>query len=74
MSTVTLRFPDDKHARLKCLAAARQISLNKLLNELATIALANFGARTNFELSAMRSNVPHAIKLLDKSDRAEKHG
>jgi predicted HicB family RNase H-like nuclease len=39
MSTVTLRFPDDKHARLKDLAAARQISLNKLLDEFATIAL-----------------------------------
>lgn len=71
MSTVTLRFPDDKHTRLKQLAAARQISLNKLLDEFATIALANFDALTSFEASAVRGNVSRAIKLLDQLDRAE---
>jgi hypothetical protein len=71
MSTVTLRFPDDKHARLKDLAASRQISLNKLLDEFATIALANFDARASFEARAARGKVPRALKLLDKLDRAE---
>jgi hypothetical protein len=71
MSTLTLRFPDDKHARLRELAAARQISLNKLLDELATIALANFDARISFEARAARGNVPRALKLLAKLDRAE---
>ena len=36
MSTLTLRFPDDKHVQLKQLAASRAISVNKLLDELAT--------------------------------------
>jgi hypothetical protein len=72
MSTLTLRFPDDKHARLKQLAAARAISVNKLLDELATIALANFDARSSFEARAARGNIPRALKLLDKLDRAEK--
>ena len=71
MSTVKLRFPDDKHTRLKQLAAARQISLNKLLDEFATIALANFDARTSFEALAARGNVPRAINLLDQLDRAK---
>ena len=71
MSTVTLRFPDDKHTRLKHLAAARQISLNKLLDEFATIALANFDARTSFEARAARGNVARAVTLLDQLDRAE---
>ena len=71
MSTVTLRFPDDKHTRLKQLAAARQISLNKLLDEFATMALANFDARTSFEARAVRGTVPRAIKLLEQLDRAE---
>ena len=57
MSTVTLRFPDDKHMRLKSLAASRQISLNKLLDEFATIALANFDARSSFEARATRLEV-----------------
>ncbi len=70
MSTLTLRFPDDKHERLKQLAQSRQISLNKLLDELATIALANFDAHSNFEARAARGNVARAIKLLDKLDRA----
>lgn len=71
MSTLTLRFPDDKHMRLKQLAASRAISLNKLLDELATIALANFDARASFEARALRGNIPRALKLLDTLDLAE---
>ena len=71
MPTLTLRFSDDKHTRLKQLAAARQISLDKLLDEFATIALANFDARTSFEARAARGNVARAVTLLDQLDRAE---
>lgn len=71
MSTLTLRFPDEKHARLKDLAAARQISLNKLLDEFATIALANFDARVSFEARAARGNIARAVKLSDKLDHSE---
>jgi hypothetical protein len=71
MSALTLRFPDDKHERLKQLAASRQISLNKLLDEFATIALANFDARASFASRAARGSVSRAVKLLDKLDRAE---
>ena len=39
MSTLTIRLPDDKHERLKALAEARKISVNKLIDELATIEL-----------------------------------
>lgn len=71
MSTLTLRFPDDKHVRLKQLAASRAISVNKLLDELATIALANFDARASFEARASRGNVARGLQLLDKMDQAE---
>jgi len=71
MSTLTLRFPNDKHVRLKQLAASRAISVNKLLDELATIALANFDARASFEARAARANVPRALDLLNKLDQAD---
>ena len=52
MSTLTIRLPDDKHERLKALAENRKISVNKLVDELVTIALANHDARTRFEVRA----------------------
>lgn len=69
MSTLTIRFPDDKHERLKALARSRKISVNKLVDELATVALANFDARTRFEARASAGNPKRALALLAKLDR-----
>ena len=55
MSTLTIRLPDDKHDRLRALAEKRKISVNKLMDELATIALANHDARTRFESRARQA-------------------
>ena len=52
MATLTIRLPDDKHAQLRQLAQQRKISLNKLMEELATIALAEFDAETRFRAHA----------------------
>ncbi len=38
MKTLTIRLPEDKHARLHLLAKYREISVNKLMEELATTA------------------------------------
>ncbi len=65
MSTLTIRLPDDKHERLKALAEARKISVNKLIDELATIALANHDARLRFETRARRGSARRALNLLD---------
>ena len=54
MSTLTIRLPDDKHDRLRALAESRHISVNRLVDELATVALANFDARTRFAARAGR--------------------
>ena len=48
MATLTIRLPDDKHERLKAFAQSRGISVNKLVAELSTIALAEFDAFTRF--------------------------
>lgn len=51
MSTLTIRLPDDKHERLKASAKSNSISINKLMDELATVALANYDARVRFEIA-----------------------
>ena len=50
MSTITLRIPDSKHKRLKEYAKEQGVSLNKLFEEFATVALAQFDAKTRFEI------------------------
>jgi predicted transcriptional regulator len=71
MSTLTIRLPDDKHERLKALAEARSISVNKLIDELATVALANHDARVRFETRAARGKPRRGLALLDLLDRHE---
>ena len=71
MSILTIRLPDDKHERLKALAKSNAISVNKLIDELATIALANFDARVRFETRAARGDPQRALALLDQLDAKE---
>ncbi|MBD2655428.1 toxin-antitoxin system HicB family antitoxin [Synechocystis salina LEGE 06155] len=68
MGTLTIRMPDDKHSRLKQLAESRGISVNKLVEELSTIALTEFDAYNRFRLMAARGNVTEGLRLLDKLD------
>ena len=68
MATLTVRLPDDKHERLKALASRRKISLNKLMEELSTQALAEFDSEVRFRALASSGNVRKGLKLLDKLD------
>lgn len=70
MSTLTIRLPDDKHARLRHLAQHREMSVNKLIEELATISLAEFDAETRFRSLAARGSAKKGLAILDKLDRA----
>ena len=74
MSTLTIRLPDDKHARLRQLAKHRDISVNKLMEELATISIAEFDAETRFRALAARGSAEKGIELLDKLDAAYASG
>lgn len=71
MSTLTIRMPDDKVERLKVLAARRKISLNKLMDELATVALTDHDAQLRFEARAVKGSATRALDLLDKLDQRE---
>lgn len=69
MATLTIRLPDDKHARLKDLARHRNISVNKLMEEFSTIALAEFDTEMRFRALAAQGS--RALALLDKLDQAQ---
>lgn len=70
MSTITLRIPDAKHERLKQFAKERGVSLNRLLDELATIALAQYDAETRFKRMGCKGDIKRGLDLLDKLDKS----
>jgi predicted transcriptional regulator len=70
MSILTIRLPDDKHARLRQLAKHREISINKLIEEFATIGIAEFDAETRFRALAASGSAAAGLALLDKLDAA----
>jgi len=69
MSTITLRIPDSKHERLKQYAKDQGLSLNKLFDEFATVALAQFDAKVRFESRAKRGDSKKALEILDRLER-----
>ena len=70
MSTLTIRLPDDTHARMRVLARQRAMSVNKLMEELCTIAITQHDAETRFRALAARRSVDEGLRVLDKLDAA----
>jgi predicted transcriptional regulator len=68
MATFTIRIPDDKHSRLKELARNRGISVNKLIEELSTIALTEYDTYHRFQAIAATGNPDRGLELLAKLD------
>ena len=69
MATMTIRIPDDKHARLKQLASSRGISLNKLFEEFSTHATAEADACTRIQIHATQGDPKRGLETLDALDR-----
>ena len=70
MATLTIRLPDDKHTRLRQLARDRDLSVNKLMEELATISLAEYDAANHFRALAAKGSAKKGLAILDKLDAA----
>jgi len=70
MATMTIRIPDGKHEGLRLLAESQGISLNELVDEWASMALAQFDAEARFHARAARGDTKLGLALLDKIDRA----
>ena len=71
MSALTVRLPDDKHLRLKALARDRGTSVNRLIEEMTTVMLAEFDAETRFRLRAAAGSgrAAEGLELLNKALR-----
>lgn len=66
MATLTIRIPEGKADRLKTLAEQRGISVNKLMEELATMAIAEFDVESRFRLRAARGSASRGLAFLDE--------
>lgn len=66
MGLLHLRIPNEKHQRLRELAKSRNISVNKLLEELTTMALTEYDLETRFRLRASRGSTEKALLVLDQ--------
>ena len=71
MAVLTIRMPDDRHSRLKALAASQGVSVNKMIEELTTVALAEFDAHNRFKARAARGSAARGLEILDELDRLE---
>ncbi len=66
MATLTIRMPDQKAERLKELAKSRGISLNKLIEEWASMGIAEFDAHASFVARAARGSRERGLATLQK--------
>lgn len=68
-AAVSGSLPDNKHRRLKALAASRGTPLNRLIDEMTTVMLAEFDAETRFRLRADQGagRGAEGLALLDKA-------
>ena len=70
MSVLTIRLPDDQHERLRALAEHRGISLNRLFEEFAARAAAEFDTELRYRVRAARGDAATGLALLGKMDDA----
>jgi len=68
MTKLTIKLPDDKHDRLKLLAKKKRVSINKLIEEFSTQAIAEFDAETRFRALAAQGSTEKGLKILDRLD------
>jgi predicted DNA-binding ribbon-helix-helix protein len=73
MRALTLRLPDSKHQRLKQLAKCKGMSINRLLDEITTLMLAEFDLKTQFEICARRgqSKSERGLELLAEAKQGK---
>ncbi len=68
MVTIKINIPDSKHKRLKQHAKEQGMNLNKLFDEFATVALAQFDAKKRFTMMSAKGDAKRGMELLDKLD------
>jgi len=68
MTALTIRLPDDKYRRLKEVANQRGTSINRLIDEMTTLLLADMDTETRFLIRSERGRgkVERGLELLEK--------
>ncbi len=76
MSALIIRMPQEKRERLKQVAKSRNVSVNKLIEEMATLAISEHDAEVRFRIRAARGagRLEHGLELLRKAARGRKRG
>lgn len=64
-------MPDDRHSRLKALAASQGVSVNKMIEEPTTVALVEFDTHNRFKARAARGSASVRLEILDELDTLE---
>ena len=69
MSALTVRLPDDKHMRLRAPASSRGTTINRLIDEMTTLMLAEFDVETRFRVRARAGSgkAARGLELLKKA-------
>ena len=72
MSALIIRIPQEKRDRLKQVAKSRNMSVNKLIDEMATLMIVEHDAEVRFRLRAARGRgkIERGLKLLRKAARS----
>ena len=72
MRVVTLRLHDATCERLKQLATSRGLSMNKLMEELGTAAIAAHDVEVRFRAMAAGGNRRRALDILERPDAGDR--
>lgn len=72
MANFTIRIPDDRYQRLKQLAQEKQVSLNRLFEEMATLMLAEQDVRIRLQLRQQRGSSEGLLEGLDRLEALDK--
>jgi len=68
MSTLAVKLPDNITDRLKDLASTRNISVNKLLNDLLIRSLQEEETKQRFLAKQLLGNTKRGLQILDELD------
>jgi hypothetical protein len=73
MSALIIRIPHEKRERLKQVAKARNVSVNKLIDEMATLMIVEHDTEVRFRLRAERGRgkIARGLRLLRKAARGK---
>lgn len=69
MSTLTIRVPEQKYDRIKRIAQAKNISVNKLFDEWATVAIAEQDLFMRYQIQKQNANREVGLTLLSQLDK-----